>query len=206
MNNGLLLIGAGGHARSCIEVIESAGLRIFGLIDRDAGMIGNSVLGYPVLGCDADLLKLANDSNGVLIAVGQIGRPKIRVALYERLVTSGIVPHSVSASTALISRHALIGQGSVVMHKAVVNAGASIGENCIINTGAIIEHDVKIGDHCHIAIGAVVGGDVEIGPRSFVGAGAVISHGISIGPDSIIGAGCVALSDCPAETFMKRSA
>lgn len=206
MNNGLLLVGAGGHARSCIEVIESAGLRIFGLIDRDASMIGNSVLGYPILGCDADLLKLANVSDGVLIAVGQIGRPKMRVALHERLVSSGVMPQSVSASTAMVSRHASIGWGSVVMHKAVVNAGASVGANCIINTGAIIEHDVRIGDHCHVAIGAVIGGDVEIGPRSFVGAGAIISHGLSIGPDSIIGSGCIVLSNCPAETFIKRSA
>jgi len=206
MSKGLLLVGAGGHARSCIEVIESAGLCVLGLIDRDMKILGSAVLGYPVLGNDADLRKLANDSGGVLITVGQIGRPKARVELYEMLVRNDILPTSVFAGTARVSRHASVGQGSIVMHQAVVNAGACVGVNCIINTGAIIEHDVEIGDHCHVAIGAVIGGGVRIGAGSFIGAGAVISHGVSVGPGSIIGAGCVVMSDCTAETFMKRSA
>lgn len=205
MSKGVLLVGAGGHARSCIEVIESAELRIFGLIDRDSGMLGRDVLGYPVMGNDADLLKFAKDSSGVLVTIGQIGRPKARVHLYETLVRNGITPMSVFASTARISRHASVGQGSVVMHHAFVNAGARVGVNCIVNTGAIVEHDVEIGDHCHVAIGAVVGGNSRIGDGSFVGAGAIVSHGISIGSGSIIGAGCVVTSDCPAETFMKHS-
>lgn len=205
MSKGLLLVGAGGHARSCIEVIESAGLRVFGLIDRDTKMLGREVLGYPVLGNDAEMLKFAKDSSGVLITVGQIGRPKARVELYERLVLKGIARATVFASTARVSRHASVGQGSVVMHQAVVNAGAGVGFNCIINTGAIVEHDVEIDDHCHVAIGAVISGGVRVGMGSFIGAGAIISHGVSIGPGSIIGAGCVVMSDCPASTFVKRS-
>lgn len=206
MSKGLLLVGAGGHARSCIELIESAGLRVFGLIDCDASMLGRDVLGYAVLGNDAELLKLAKESSGVLITVGQIGRPKARVDLYETLVRNGISPTSVFASSALVSRHASVGHGSVVMHQAVVNAGARVGVNCIINTGTIVEHDAEIGDHCHVAIGAVIGGGARIGAGSFLGAGAIISHGVSVGPGSIIGAGCVVMSDCAAETFMKRSA
>lgn len=204
MSRGLLLVGAGGHARSCIEVIESAGWRIFGLVDRDIGAVGRDVLGYPVLGSDTELLKLARDSNGVLITVGQIGRPKVRVELYEAFVRNDIELALVFASTARVSRHASVGRGSVVMHQAVINASARVGVNCIVNTGAIVEHDVEVGDHCHIAIGAVIGGDVRIGSGSFVGAGAIISHGVSIGSGSIIGAGCVVMSDCPPDTFMKR--
>lgn len=203
MSKGLLLVGAGGHARSCIEVIESAGLRIFGLIDRDARMLGCDVLGYPVLGSDTELLKFAKESSGGLIAVGQIGRPKIRVDLYEMLVTNGIDPTSIFASTAHVARHASVGKGTVVMHQAVINSGARVGVNCIVNTGAIVEHDVEIGDHCHVAIGAIVGGGARIGAGSFLGAGAIISHGVSIGPRSIIGTGCAVATDCPAETFMK---
>lgn len=206
MSKGLLLVGAGGHARSCIEVIESAGLSVFGLIDRDTNMLNRDVFGYPVLGNDTELLKLAQDSSGVLITIGQIGRPKARVDLYETLVRDGIASAIVFASTARISRYASVGHGSVVMHQAVVNAGARVGVNCIVNTGAIVEHDVEIGDHCHVAIGAVIGGGARIGAGSFIGAGVVISHGVSIGAGSIIGAGCIVMSDCTDKTFMKRSA
>jgi sugar O-acyltransferase (sialic acid O-acetyltransferase NeuD family) len=204
MTKGLLLIGAGGHARSCIEAIESAGLSIFGLIDQNPAMLNRQVLGYPVLGNDADLPALAAQSSGVLIAVGQIGHPKIRIAIYQVLASLGIGPVSVYASSARVSRHASVGRGSIVMHQAVVNAGAEVGVNCIINTSAIVEHDVKLGDHCHVAIGAVIGGDASIGAGSFIGAGAIISHGVSIGPNSIIGAGCIVMSDLAADTFMKR--
>lgn len=206
MSKGLLLIGAGGHARSCIDVIESSGQPILGLIDRDPNMLGTEVLGYPVLGSDSDLLKIAKNSSGGLITVGQIGRPKIRVELYGALTRSGIAQPAIFAITAHISKHARVGKGSIVMHNAFVNARARVGVNCIVNTGAIVEHDVEIGDHCHIAIGSVIGGDVRIGANSFLGAGAIVSHGISIGPNSVIGAGCVVMSDCPAETLMKRTA
>jgi sugar O-acyltransferase (sialic acid O-acetyltransferase NeuD family) len=204
MTKGLLLIGAGGHARSCIEAIESAGLSIHGLIDQDPAMRNRHVLGYPVLGTDADLPALAAQSSGVLIAVGQIGRPKIRLAIFQTLVALGISPVSVFAGSARVSRHASVGQGSIVMHQAVVNAGAEVGVNCIVNSSAIVEHDVRLGDHTHVAIGAVIGGAASIGASSFIGAGAIVSHGVSIGPNSIIGAGCVVMSDLGAGTFMKH--
>jgi hypothetical protein len=33
----ILLIGAGGHARACIDVVEAAGFNIVGLVARAAG-------------------------------------------------------------------------------------------------------------------------------------------------------------------------
>ncbi len=46
----ILLIGAGGHARSCIDVIETLGqLEIVGLIEKDEEIKGDN-LGYPVIG------------------------------------------------------------------------------------------------------------------------------------------------------------
>lgn len=206
MSKGLLLVGAGGHARSCIDVIESAGLSVFGLLDRNSDLKNNDVLGYSIRGGDADLPELAKNCDGVLVTVGQIGRPKSRVALYDMLVSHHLNVVTVSARTAYLSRHATLGRGSIVMHHALVNAGARVGVNCIINSAALVEHDVNVGDHCHIAIGAILGGGARIGAGSFVGAGAIVSHGVSVGPDSIIGAGCVVMSDCPANTFLKRSA
>lgn len=206
MSKGLLLVGAGGHARSCIDVIEGAGLSVFGLIDRDADLKNSDVLGYPILGSDADLPELAKNSSGVLVTVGQIGRPKSRVALYDMLASLGLDLVTVLATTAHVSRHASVGRGSIVMHHALVNAGARVGVNCIINSAALVEHDVEVGDHCHIAIGAILGGGARIGAGSFVGAGAIISHGISVGSGSIVGAGCAVMADCPANTFLKRSA
>ena len=52
--NPLLVIGCGGHARSLIELIESAAeWRIHGLVGLPE-QVGGTVLGYRVIGTDAD--------------------------------------------------------------------------------------------------------------------------------------------------------
>ena len=56
-DNKIILIGGGGHCKSCIEVIESKGdFVIAGIIDVKE-KIGTSLLGYPVIGCDDDLVE-----------------------------------------------------------------------------------------------------------------------------------------------------
>ena len=47
--NKIILIGAGGHARSCIDVIEGVGqFEIVGLIEKDKN-INNTNLGYSII-------------------------------------------------------------------------------------------------------------------------------------------------------------
>ena len=54
----IILIGAGGHARSCIDVIEIEGrYHIAGLVEKDDSCSRNH-LGYSVIGTDDDLLEL----------------------------------------------------------------------------------------------------------------------------------------------------
>ena len=90
---------------------------------------------------------------------------------------------------AYVSKHAAIGEGSIIMNGAVVNAKSIIGKNCIINTKSNVEHGVSIGDFCHISTCAVINGDSLIGKGSFIGSNATISNGISIKKNSIISAG-----------------
>jgi UDP-3-O-[3-hydroxymyristoyl] glucosamine N-acyltransferase len=33
-----------------------------------------------------------------------------------------------------VSKHSVIGEGTIIMHGAIVNAGAKVGVNCILNT------------------------------------------------------------------------
>ncbi len=55
MKHPIILIGGGGHCKSCIDVIESEGkFQIKGIIDLPSEL-GNKVLGYPVIGNDDDI-------------------------------------------------------------------------------------------------------------------------------------------------------
>ncbi len=53
--------------------------------------------------------------------------------------------------SAAISKHSVIGVGSVVMAGAVVNICAKIGAFAIINTSASIDHDCILGDFVHVS-------------------------------------------------------
>lgn len=191
----ILLLGAGGHARACIEVIESTGAyQIAGLIGQDCE-VGSTVLGYPVLANDAAIPDLAPAIGNVLIAVGQIKNAVVRTRLGQLIQELNVTMPVVVASTAHVSRHARVGAGTVIMHGATVNAGAKVGEQCIINSHALIEHDVTIGDYCHIATGAIVNGDTVVGPESFLGSGSVLRNGITVGQHCVIGMGLAVLHD-----------
>lgn len=193
----LLLIGGGGHCRSCIEVIEThAQYDIAGIVLPDTSNT-EPVLGYPVLGIDEELEILVSKTPGALVAVGQIRSPDVRIRLFEELTKLNAELPVIIASTAYCSRHAHISCGTIVMQGALINAAAYIGENCIINSQALVEHDVHIEPHCHISTGALINGGVQIGMGSFVGSGAIIREGVQVGHRAVIGAGQVVLSDIP---------
>ena len=185
----LILIGGGGHCKSVIDVAESAGYKILGILDMPEE-VGKSVLGYTVIGTDDDIPQYA-DKAEFIITVGFIKNPSIRVRIFEKVKQAVGKLATIVASTAHVSRYATLGEGTVVMHQAVVNAGAKIGENCIINTFCNIEHDAVIGDQCHISTGAMVNGDCIVGERVFIGSQSVLANGIIVGEDIIVGAGSV---------------
>lgn len=185
----LILIGAGGHAKSCIDVIESQGeYNIVGLIDFKE-KVGESLLGYPIIDCDENLPKHILETNYFLITLGQIKSAQRRKEIFEYAKSFGAKFATVISPRAYVSKHAKIGEGTIIMHDAFLNVGAEVGENCIINTKALLEHDVKVSNHCHISTGAILNGDVKVKDESFVGSNSTIVQGVEIPEKSFIKAG-----------------
>lgn len=196
MEQGLLLIGGGGHCLSVIDMLRVCGLPVAGIVHGDDCDF-LPVAGCPALGRDSDLPELRRRFSQALVTVGQIKSAAIRRRLASTL--SGLeffFPVAVS-TLAYVSPSAEIGEGSVIMHQALVNASARIGKHCIINSKALVEHGCVVGDFCHVAVGAVLSGDVTIGEGAFVGAGAVIREGVRIGAGSLIGMGLCVRHDIP---------
>lgn len=177
----IILVGGGGHCRSCIDVIETGKtFSIAGIVEQPGREKSGPILGYPVIGCDADFESLKEHYDYALITVGQIGSSNVRQRLFTLLKQAGFVFPVIVSPFAYVSKHAQIGEGSIIMHHAVVNAGAVVGKNCILNTRCLIEHDAGIGDHTHISTAAVLNGEVVIGSGSFVGSNATIVQGIKV--------------------------
>jgi sugar O-acyltransferase (sialic acid O-acetyltransferase NeuD family) len=185
----LVLIGAGGHARSCIDVIEQEGkYEIAGLVGLSQ-KVGSKQFGYEVLTTDSGLGELAKRFPFALVVLGQIHSPDLRIRLYEESIAAGFKLPSIIAPSAYVSPHAKIGAGTIVMQGAILNTGVVVGDNCIINSRALLEHDSRVSDHCHVSTGATINGDTFIGTGSFIGSGAVIKEGVSVGVGSVVGMG-----------------
>ncbi len=187
----VVLVGAGGHCRSVIDAIEAGGIyQIAAVVDKQEN-IGQSILNYPIDYCDDDLSMLAQKYKNFVITVGQIKSPEARISIFNQIKKMGGRLVTVISPTAYVSRHAKIGEGTVVLHRAVVNAGAIIGDNCIINTMALLEHDVKIANHCHISTAVVLNGGVSVQEASFVGSTTVVHQNCVITARSVVTAGAV---------------
>ena len=189
MKEKIILIGGGGHCKSCIDVIEQEGkCRIEGIVDLPE-KLHQKILGYEIIATDDDLPRFVNEYENFLITLGQIKSPEKRIRIFQTLKKSGAKLPVIISPLAYVSKHAEIGDGTIIMHHALINAGAKIGTNCIINNKALIEHDAIIGDHCHIATGAVINGGVKVGSGTFFGSNAVCKEYIEIGENAVIGCG-----------------
>jgi len=195
----IILVGGGGHCKSCIDVIEQEGkYQIKGIIDLPEFQEQN-VLGYPIIGTDDDLPNLAKKGYFFLITLGYLGNSNIRESIYDSIsANGGELPYIISP-LAYTSKHSKIGRGTIIMHHAIINANTEIGENCIINTKVLIEHDCVIGNHNHVSTSTVINGSCRIGDSCLIGSSSVLKHNLSIVSNCIIGQGSVIVKDISKE-------
>ena len=202
----LVIVGAGGHARACLDVVEAEGRwTVAGFVDRPGSPV-RDVLGLPVLGTDDDLDALHGVHAAALIGIGQLTDPAPRRRLAQRLRAAGWTLPTVVSPRAHVSRHASIGVGTIVMHDAVVNAGARVGDNGIVNTRALIEHDVVVGDDCHLATGVILNGGVRVGDGVFVGSGTIVRPGVVLHDGAVVAMGSCVTRDCAAGAWLPARA
>ncbi len=204
----IVLVGGGGHAKVCIEILQNMNTyQIIGIID-EYKPIGSSV--YPPYKVTHNTLTITNFPKETLFLV-TIGRTKEnhpRKTIYEQLKAQGARFATIIAKNAVVAKTVKISQGTVIMNRAIVHPHSVIGENCVINTAAIVEHDCFIGDHTYVAPAAVINGGVRIGKNCLIGSNAVVLQERTIADDVIVGAGAVVTSDllepgvyvgCPAK-------
>jgi sugar O-acyltransferase (sialic acid O-acetyltransferase NeuD family) len=186
----IILIGAGGHARSCIDVIESSKKYVIaGFVDREHK--GNDIPNYKVIGLDKDLKQLRTTIDCAFITIGQINSAKPRMKMFDALLKLDFHIPTIISPLSYVSKNSNVGEGTVIMHGAIVNANVNIGKNCIINSNSLIEHDTVIEDNCHISTGAILNGNVYIEEETFVGSGSIIKQNKSIAKRSFLKMGSI---------------
>ena len=187
----IILVGGGGHCKSCIDVIESSNqFNIIGIIDKKEN-IGKKVLGYEVIGTDEDILTLSHKTDYFFITIGQIGIDNKRKKLYDFFEKNKLKLATIIAPTAIIGKESIIKKGTILMHYSVVGSNVTIHENCIINTKALIEHESVVNKHTHVSTGAILNGNVKIGVNCFIGSGSVVNLNTSVANETVIASSCL---------------
>jgi sugar O-acyltransferase (sialic acid O-acetyltransferase NeuD family) len=195
---GILIFGVSGYAKLVADaLLESGAFPIAGFVDRVAAP-GMRFLGdFPVF-AEADVLAgtAAEEARQAVVAIGDNAvREKVvgRIAATRPDLAFPVIRHP----SALVSRFADVGAGTVLLPHAILNAAAKVGAQCSIYTNAVVEHDCVLADYVTLAPSVALGGNVHIGARSFLGLGATANHGCRIGDDTIVGAGGVVVTDLP---------
>jgi sugar O-acyltransferase (sialic acid O-acetyltransferase NeuD family) len=179
------IYGASGHGKVILDILEMQKIQVAGFLDDNKSI--SDFADHKVIRPD----EIPGHAFEVVMAIGKNATRKKVVKRNRFNYAPAIHP------SAIISVHAGIEEGTVIMAGAVIQPGCSIGKHVIINTGAIIDHDCIIGDYAHISPGAVLCGNVTVGDCTWVGAGSTVIQGITIGKNVIVGAGSLILKDVP---------
>jgi sugar O-acyltransferase (sialic acid O-acetyltransferase NeuD family) len=192
----VIVVGASGHAKVVIDVIEKEGkFAVAGLVDTYRSC-GHRCFGYSVLGTEFDLPALMS-KHGIRGGIAAIGDNWVRSKVVDKILRLApdftfITPIHPSAA---IARGVQIGRGTVIMAGVTINSDSRIGEHCIINTNCSVDHDNTMMDYASLAPGVITGGNVTVHEYSAISLGAKLIHGRTIGRHTVIGAGATVLED-----------
>jgi len=188
MNN-ISIIGAGGHTRSSIKILQNyfhdSMFHIY-----DDSFVENrreNILGIELVGN----IQQVDSHSKVFLSIGDNAK---RELLFHKF-NNQVIKDNLFHGTAIIENDVVLGESNQFFANSYINTLSIIGNNNIINTNALIEHETKIGNNNHISVGVKICGRVVIGNNCMIGAGVVIIDKISICNDVIIGAGAVVIQD-----------
>jgi acetyltransferase EpsM len=186
---GVVVVGAGGHAKVVISALRASGHDVIAVVDDDPLKWGTRVLGVEVSG--------PTDSGLGGTGVIAVGDNRARAALAERLTLDWL---TVVHPRAFVDGTAALAPGAVVLAGAVVQAEARVGRHAIVNSGAVVEHDAVVGVFAHAGPNATLAGNVRVGEGALVGAGASVAPGACVGAWATVGAGAVVVRVVPDAT------
>lgn len=196
---GVLIIGAGGHAKVVTDILQLRGVAITGYLDDHEPDWGTDFCGYPVLGATDRYQDFSAD--GWIIATGS-NAARQRIAAQLGAVTD---QHWINAihPSAVVADSVQLGNGVVIAANVVVNPATVIGNHVILNTASTVDHDCMIDAFAHIPPGCHLAGTVRVGEGAFIGIGSSVIPNMVIGSWSVVGAGSVVVRSIPERVTAK---
>jgi sugar O-acyltransferase (sialic acid O-acetyltransferase NeuD family) len=195
----LVIVGAGGHGREMLDIVEA--INAIAPTFNFEGFVADTPPDAEVLARRGAQYLGAID---VLIAeprsyVIGIGAPAVRRRLAERLDRAGCRSAVLVHPQATIGSDVRLAAGVVVAAGARVTTNVHLGRHAQLNVNASVSHDCRVGDFVTISPGSVLCGTVTLEDEVYIGANACVIQGLRVGTGAVIGAGAVVVRDVPAE-------
>lgn len=192
----IYIAGAGGFGRETYDALLTQAIagtaKVQFLDDSRAGQV---VRNLPVLSPSE-----AKPGERFVVAIADA---VIRKRMTTRLVTAGLLPHTVSHRAAIFGPDSRAGDGCVFLALCHISSSVTIGDHVHVNYNATIGHDSVLKDFVTVLPGANVAGAVLLEEGSTIGSGAVVLPGIVIGQGATVGAGAVVTRDVMAGATVK---
>lgn len=161
----LLILGAGGHGQAVAELAQLTGKF------EEIAFLDDNLSAHPdVIGVLDDYLKYQTMYD---VAFAAFGNPCLRKKWQEKVAAAGYRLPILMHPTAMVSRSAVFGAGTVIMAKVVVQPHVRCGAGCILSACSIVDHDAQVGDYCHINAGAIVSALTEVPSETKVDYGTI---------------------------------
>jgi sugar O-acyltransferase (sialic acid O-acetyltransferase NeuD family) len=187
----IVVIGAGGHAKTLAGALLAAGEPPAGLLmlDDDEAKWGTTVLGVRVSGPISELAAMRGCR--AVLGIGDNGVRKRLAALLQVEWISLVHPR------AWVDPSVRLGPGTVIAAGAAIQPDTVIGAHTIVNTGTCVDHDCAVGDFVHLAPGVHLAGAVTVKEGAIIGTGASVIVGVTVGAWARVGAGAAVVRDLP---------
>lgn len=136
----LLIVGAGGHGRCCLDIAKS--LSCYDEIAfLDDPMVHDCINGSKVIGKIDEMCSYYLEYEDIFIAIGNNEMRK-KWCMQAEMIGYRIV--TLISPKADVSPYAAVGKGTIVFPFAQIEANAWIGEGNIISAHTVIHHDAKV--------------------------------------------------------------
>lgn len=202
----LVILGAGGNALDIIEIIEELNriekrFEILGFLDDDEKIIGESFLGYKVLGRLLDST-LFNKNVCFILSIGSEKSFKVKNKIYNKLDLDVTRFPNIIHPNVIISNTSSLGYGNIVFPNSIIHSNVEIGNFNIFLSNTIINHDCNIGSFVTCASSVNFAGGVTIKDSCFIGMGSSFKNNLLIDEYTLIGMGSVVLSDSEKDDIL----
>lgn len=187
----IIIIGCGSHAAELVEYISYINEQSETPLYNIKGLIDNTNTYYEHYGYPYDFLGSIDDhqiDTQVKYIMG-IGNIEIRAKVLQDFQLKGAKFTGIIHPTALISKSAIIGEGTVISHNVSIGPKAEIGAFNVINSRCTIGHDAKIGVNNFLSPQVVLGGYSKVGNDNLLGTNSCLIPDVEVGNNNKIMAG-----------------